>query len=214
MRVTSPESVPGLLDVLARELVDNKYDIKHMIRLILNSRTYQLSSVPNTSNRQDDRFFSHFAPRPMPAQVLLDITDQAAGAQEQFGNFPERARAVQASVPVGNAFLDAFGQSHREFLTDLDPKLEPNLVQTLTMINSPYIENKVRNGAAVNAIVKDAKTNEDLVRGCYERTFCREPRPAELAKAVALLQQITDPKEGAQDLMWALITAREFYFNH
>jgi hypothetical protein len=150
----------------------------------------------------------------MPAQVLLDTIDQASGIQEQFGNFPERARAIQASVPVGNEFLDAFGQSHREFLTDIDPKLEPNLVQTLTMINSPYIENKVRNGTTVNAILKETKTNEELVQACYAHTFCRDPKPAELSRALALLDKIKDRREGAQDLMWALLTAREFYFNH
>jgi hypothetical protein len=214
MRVTSPESVPGLLDALAKLLVDSKYDTKQVTRQILNSRAYQLSSIPNVSNKQDDHFFSHFAPRPMPAQVLLDIVNQATAAREQFTNFPERSRAVQASIPVGNSFLDAFGQSHREFLTDLNPKLEPNLVQTLTMINSNYIENKVRNGAAVAEIVKTTKSDEDLIRACYARTFCRQPNATELTKAQGLLQQAKDRKEGAQDLLWALVTAREFYFNH
>jgi hypothetical protein len=214
MRVTSPESVPGLLDVLAKALVESKYDIKQMTRLILNSRAYQISSIPNSSNKKDDRFFSHFAPRPMPAQVLLDIINQATAAREQFSNFPERSRAVQVSIPVSNTFLDAFGQSHREFLTDIDPKLEPNLVQTLTMINSPYIENKVRNGTTVDEVVKATTTDDDLIKACYLRTFSRLPKPNEVTKAQALLQQAKDRKEGAQDLLWALVTAREFYFNH
>jgi hypothetical protein len=214
MRVTSPESVPGLLDALAQELINNRYDIKQVTRLILNSRIYQLSSIPNASNKQDDRFFSHFAPRPMPAQVLLDIINQATEAREQFSNFPERSRAIQASIPIGNSFLNAFGQSHREFLTDIDPKLEPNLVQTLTMINSPYIENKVRNGAAVDEVVKATTSDDDLIKACYDRTFSRQPKMDELAKARQLLQQAKDRKEGAQDLLWALVTAREFYFNH
>ena len=125
--------------------------------------------------------------KPMPAQALLDMMNQATGAQEQFGNFPERTRAVQAAMPIGNGFLDAFGQSHREFLADIDPKLEPNLVQTLMMINSPYIENKVDNGTTTRTIVKDAKTDEDVVQECYLRTFCRAPTPVEMTKATALI---------------------------
>lgn len=214
MRATTPESVPGLLDALAKELADSKYDIKHVIRLILNSRTYQLSSLPNASNVADDRFFSRYAPRPMPAQVLLDILNQATEVNERFGTYPDRTRAIQASLPINSYFLDSFGQSHRLFLADIDPKLEPNLVQTLQMINSPYIDNKVRGGQAIRAALKDAKTDEDLVRALYLRTFCRAPSPAETVKALALMKKAKDRAEGAQDLLWALVTAREFYFNH
>lgn len=214
MRATTPAAVPGLLETLAAELVQDKYDVKRIIRLILNSRTYQLSSIPNPSNAKDDRFFSHFAPRPMPAQVLLDMLDQATGVHEQFDNFPERAKAVQASLPIGSEFLDAFGQSHREFLADLNPKLEPTLVQTLSMINSPYIESKVRNGTTLRDALKTTKTEGELVQMLYQRTFCRPPSPTELAKATTLLKQTKDRTEGAQDLLWALVTSREFYFNH
>src|SRR5207237_4890663 len=87
MRATTPESVPGLLDALAEELVKTKYDIKQVTKLILNSKTYQFSSVPNESNRLDDRFFSHYQPKAMPAQVLLDMIDQAAGVAEQFDSW-------------------------------------------------------------------------------------------------------------------------------
>lgn len=214
MRATTPESVPGLLDALAAELVEHKYDIKHVIRLILNSRTYQLSAVPNESNQQDDTFFSHYVPRPMPAPALLDMINQAAGATETFGSFPERTRAIQASLPPNNQFLNAFGQSHREFLADIDPKLEPNLVQTLLMINSPYIENKIRAGKAVADVVKNTKTDPELVGTLYRRTFCRPPKPDEEAKALGLLLSEPNRKEAAQDLLWALLSSREFYFNH
>jgi hypothetical protein len=214
MRATTPESVPGLLDALAADLVRSKYDVKHLIRLILNSRTYQLSGVPNPSNEKDDRFFAHFFPRAMPAQALVDMLNQATGAQETFGTFPERTRAIQASLTTPSYFMNAFGQSHREFLADIDPKLEPNLVQTLIMINSPYIENKIRQGGTLREVVAGAQTDEDMVRRLYLRTFCRAPGPAEVARAAALLKGAENRKEAAQDLLWALVTSREFFFNH
>jgi len=214
MRATTPESVPGLLDALAKELVDHKYDMKYLTRLILNSRTYQLSAVPNASNEKDDRFFSHYFPKAMPAEALVDAVNQATGAPEAFGSFPERSRAVQAEIPNNSQFLSAFGQSHREFLADIDPKLEPNLVQTLMMINSPYIENKIRKGTTVNNEVARNDSDENLVKALYMRTFCRAPNPTELSKSVALLKQVPDRHEGAQDLLWALLSAREFFFNH
>ena len=214
MRATTPESVPGLVDALAQEFIANKYDVKYLIRLILNSRTYQAASLPNTSNALDDTFFSRAMPRPMPPQVLLDIINQASGAKEQFGSFPEQAKATQAPLQMNNYFLDAFGRSHREFLADINPQLEPNLVQTLHMINSDYIDRKARDGVTVREIMKDKVTDEDVVKQMFLRTFSRPPSSAETAKAVAILKTISDKKEGATDLMWALLSSREFYFNH
>jgi hypothetical protein len=214
MRATSPESVPGLLDVLAKELISDQYDMKQVIKLILNSRTYQLTSLPNGSDARDDRFFSHFMPKAMPAQALLDMLNQATGAKEQFGSFPERTKAVQAAMPINNGFLDAFGESHRDFLADIDPKLEPNLVQTLMMINSPYVDGKVRSGISVAAALDHADTDEELVTNLYLRTFSREPTALELARSVPLIKKAKDRREGAQDLLWALVTSREFFFNH
>jgi len=214
MRATTPENVPGLLDALAKELVDSKYDMKHVISLILNSRAYQVSAKANETNVADDRYFSRFLPRPMPAQVLLDMLDQATGVHEQFTSWPERSRAIQTAVPVGNYFLDAFGQSHREFLADIDPKLEPNLVQTLHMINSPYINDKVRGGTTVDETIKGAKDDSEVLNRLFMKAVGREPNEAERAKATIAFSENKDKREAVQDILWALITSREFYFNH
>lgn len=214
MRATTPESVPGLLDALAKEFIDNKYDIKHMIRLILNSRTYQISAIPNDTNSRDDRFFSHFMPKAMPAQAMLDVLNQVTGAKETFGAFPERTRAVQSALPINNNFLSSFGESHRDFLADIDPKLEPNLVQTLLMINSPYVDGKIRSGNTISAVLDHSETGEDIVKNMYMRAFSRPPNPTEISKSVEIMAKAKDRREGAQDLLWALTTAREFFFNH
>ena len=214
MRATTPENVPGLLDALSTELVGHKYDMKYLIRLILNSRAYQESGKSNETNVADDRYFSRFLPRPMPAQALLDMINQATGVKEQFTSFPDRARAIQTMVPVGNYFLDSFGQSHRDVLADIDPKLEPNLVQTLHMINSPYINDKIRNGSAIDEAIKGSKSDSETLSRLFVRALGREPTPTESAKTMPTLSENKDKKEAAQDIMWALLTSREFYFNH
>lgn len=214
MRATTPENVPGLLDALASELINSKYDMKHVIELILNSRAYQVSAKANETNVADDRYFSRFLPRPMPAQVLLDMINQATGVKEQFTSWPERSKAIQIAFPVGNYFLDAFGQSHREFLADIDPKLEPNLVQTLHMINSPYINDKVSHGSATSEAIKGAKDDSEVLDRLFVRTLGREPTPAERAKALQTFSETREKQEAAQDVLWALLTSREFYFNH
>ncbi len=214
MRATTPENVPGLLDALSTELVSSKYDIKQVVKLILNSRAYQESAKANDTNVADDRYFSRFLPRPMPAQALLDMINQASGVHEQFTSWPERSRAIQIDFPSGNYFLDAFGQSHREFLADIDPKLEPNLVQTLHMINSPYINDKVRNGTAVDEALKGAKDDDETLNRLFFRVLGREPTPAERAKTLPAISASKNKRDGAQDVLWALLTSREFYFNH
>ncbi len=214
MRATTPSSVPGLLTALSAEFVRSGYNMRHMIRLILNSRTYQLSSLPNHTNLLDEQFFSHFVAHPMPAQVLLDMVNEATGSRRQYGAFPDRSLAIQASFPVKTPFTNAFGVSHREFLTDLDPQLDPNLMQCLTMINSPQLESKVNYGSTVRLALADTQTGPQLVKYLYLRTFCRAPTPAEVTKCVTLIQQAKTRAAGAEDLLWALISAREFYFNH
>jgi hypothetical protein len=213
MRATTPPSVPGLLDALAKDFVGHKYDAKHTIRVILNSRTYQTASDATATNALDDRFFSHFYPRPMMGQVLLDTLNQATGSNDRFGDFPVETKAAQLTLPVGSYFLDTFGRSHREFLAELEPKVEPTLVQTLHILNSPYIDNKVKaNGGTVAALLKQKMADEELVTALYLKTVCRPPTAKEAAAALAYLKAATNRAEGVQDLMWALISAREFYF--
>ena len=214
MRSTYPESVPGLLDALAGELINRKYDVKQIIRLILTSRTWQLSSLPNSSNLLDDRYFSRSYPRPMPAQVFLDMVNQATGAKETFSSYAERASAVQAAAPISNYFLDSFGQSHREYLADLNPKLEPNIVQTLHMINSSYIDNKIRGGGTMGESLKANPKEAGLIKALYLKTLSRPPTPAEIARETAIMGKAKDRNSAAQDLLWALVSSREFYFNH
>ncbi len=214
MRATTPSSVPGLLEALAKDFTDNKYDLKHTIRLILNSKTYQASSEVNATNTLDNQFFSHFYPRPMLGQILLDNLNLATGSTERFGDFPSDIRASQLSLPVGSFFMDCFGRSQREFLAELEPKNEPTLVQVLHVLNSNYVDQKVRagNGTVALLLQDKALTDDALVKKLYLRTLSRLPSTTEL---VAALKHITtSPKrdEAVQDLMWALISSREFYF--
>jgi len=212
MRETTPETVPGLLDALAKEFVEKGYDVKHVVRLILNSRSYQLQAQANDTNALDDRFFSHFYPRPMPAAVLLDVVNQATGVQERLTAFP-MTRAVELPLPTSNYFLSVFGQSHREYLTELDPRLEPNLVQTLHLMNSSYINGKINNGTSTRELARDKGMEDaEVVRQAFRRTLCREPSAAEMDVCLAALPKSKNREEWLRDVMWALIASREFLF--
>lgn len=211
MRDTTPESVPGLLDALAREFIRTGYDIKGLVRLMLNSRSYQLSSLPNPTNELDDRFYSRFYPRPMLAQVMLDVLNQASGISERLTPFP-LTRAVELPIPTNNFFLNVFGQSHRLYLTDLDPRLEPNLVQTLHLMNSSYVNGKIRGGQWVREAAKSMGGEAELVRRTFIRTLCREPLKTELDAAMAIRPTAKNRQEWLEDLVWSILASREFLF--
>ena len=213
MRATTPPSVEGLLEALADAFVQSGFDTKHVIRLILNSRTYQLSAEPNETNHLDDRFFSRFYPRPMMAQILLDVLNDVTETEEKYGRYPAGTRSVELPLPVSSRFLSLYGRSSREFLGDLDPKLEPTLTQALHMINSSYIHKKLRSsGGVLTRLIKEKPNNRELINELYLTTLSRFPTDTEFGIAKSYLVESPKRRPGSEDLLWALISSREFIF--
>ena len=213
MRATTPPSVEGLLEALADDFVQSGFDTKHVIRLIFNSRTYQLSAEPNETNQLDDRFFSRFYPRPMMAQILLDVVNDVTETTEKYGRYPIGKRSVELPLPVSSRFLSLYGRSGREFLGDLDPKLEPTLTQALYMINSRDVHQKLRKSDGVlTRLLKAKLNNRELVTELYLITLSRFPTDTELQTAKTYLAESPKRRAGSEDLLWALISSREFIF--
>ena len=213
MRATTPSSVEGLLEALADDFVQSGFDTKHIIRRILNSRTYQLSAEPNETNQLDDRFFSRFYPRPMIAQVLLDVLNDVTGTREKYGRYPMGTRSVELPLPVSSRFLSLYGRSSREFLGDLDPKLEPTLAQALHMINSNYVHKKLKSSSgSISRLLQTELDNRELITEFYLSTLSRFPTDAEFETAEAYIAESPERRSGSEDLLWALISSRAFLF--
>jgi hypothetical protein len=218
MRATTPASVEGLLEALAEEFIRSGYDTKHIIKLMLNSRTYQLSAAPNETNELDDRFFSRFMPRPLMAQVLLDVLNDVTGTSEKYGRYPTGFRSVEVELPVNSRFLNLFGRSDREFLGNLDPLLEPTLTQALHIINSSYVNGKLKDRNGTITQLLEPKSGEklqpaELVTELYLMTLSRHPTEAELKTATTHLADNDTRRDDTEDLLWALISSRSFLFN-
>ncbi len=223
LRPSNPPSNPQLLDYLARELVDHKYDMKHIYRLILNSRTYQLSSQGNDANRNDAAFFSHYVVKRLPAEQLLDALLQAGETTETFSSIiPEPYtrlidfRAVQLTDgSVGNPFLELFGRPPRDTPYESERCSQISMRQTLTLFNSSDIDRKVNNSARLKRLIQEKKTDAQVIEELYLAALSRFPTPDELQKVGQYLGK--DPKarmQAAQDLLWAIFNTREFLFNH
>ena len=147
IRETNPASNPELPTICRGEFVERKFDVKHVIRQMLTSRLYQLSSEPGSDNRYDRQNFARYYARRMPAEVFLDAVDQATGTKTNFGNISANARAVDLPHEgFGSYFLDTFDRPKRVSVCECERSSGATLAQVLLLANSDEIENKLSSG--------------------------------------------------------------------
>lgn len=215
MRVTNPPSNPELLDRLAKEMVDYQFDQKHLMATIMKSRTYSLSSEPTEQNKTDHQNYARYTPHRLSAETLLDAIDKVTGTQEKFDGLPLGTRAIELpdeSVP--SYFLKVFGRSMRETACECEKSYAPNLSQILHLMNSPELQAKISNNKGrLAAMLKENKTNEEILYEFYLLAFGREPRTTEMKDALEILEG-KDRKTTLEDFLWMFLNSKEFLFNH
>ncbi len=216
MRATNPPSNPELLDALAKDFIAHKFDQKHLLRTIMNSHAYQLSSEATRANKRDDMFHSHFLVRRLTAEQLFDAVNSVTQTQDKFTGLPLGTRAIQLPDPAVNSyFLDTFGRAARQINCECERSSEPNMSQALHLMNSDFIQGKLTNGnGRAQRLLKENKTNREIIEEFYFVTFSRPPLDDELEIADEIITKAPSRKEGVEDLLWALINSREFIFNH
>jgi hypothetical protein len=219
-RSTNPPSNPELLDALTRDFVAHRYDVKHLIGVICTSVAYGLSSVPNESNKDDVQSFARYYPRRLPAEVLLDAFGQVLQAPTKFksvaGDFPRGTRAIDLpDEAVPSHFLDVFGRPARNSACECERVDAPALGQTLELISSAEIQEKLTaDRGYVAQLADNQKSHDDNVSAIFLRVFARPPRDRERAAAVKFLEAQSNRKEAYASLLWSLLATNEFLFNH
>jgi hypothetical protein len=216
LRVTNPPSNPELLDALAQDFIKHKFDLKHLIRSIMTSSTYQLSSEPHAGNSHDKQSYARAYPRRLPAEVLLDAISTMTGVGENFGGLPKGTRAIQLpDEGVGSYFLDVFGRPTRESACECERPREANLAQALHLLNSGEVQNKIASAnGRIALMLKAKKKDAEIVEELYLLAFSRLPRPEEMQSVLAYVVGESDRKAALEDLLWALLNTKEFLFNH
>ena len=226
----NPPTNARLLDALAKDFIDHHYDIRHIERTILNSRTYQTSSVPNETNRFDKVNFARAYVRPMLAEVVVDVVNDALGTTETY-NFAakndEAAKALDGrrmteigSSRMNNAnlayALRIFGRPPRTTACDCERAMEPALPQTLYRMTDPGLLQKMRDPKnRVAVLVKDkSKTDDAVLDELFLATLTRHPRPDEVATFHEHRSTTSDRTAAFTDAVWALLNTREFILNH
>ena len=217
MRVTNPASNPQLLNGLAQHFIDQKFDIKDLIRTICTSSVYQLSSEPNLWNEKDKQNFSRYYPKRLNAEVLLDAVNQVTSTSTNFSGVPVGTRATQLPDNGFNSyFLTVFGRPESSSACECERSSEANLAQSLHLLNSSEIQGKLTAGNARAAKLSGDKKrgHQAKVRELYLLTFSREPSSEETNIATKYLEKAKDVKLAYEDIVWALINTKEFLFNH
>jgi hypothetical protein len=220
MRVTNPPSNPELLDALAKELVDHKYSLKHLVATICKSRTYQLSAVPNDFNKHDKQTYARYYPKRMGAEVLFDAVCQVTNSPTAFAGLPQDKHAPKRAIMLPDEsfqsyFLDVFGRPQRISSCECERVSEANLAQALHLLNSDEVNNKLAaaNGRA-DLFIKDARPDPEKVEDLFLWAFARKPNENDMKVALAhIAKHEKDKKIAYQDLLWSLINSKEFVFN-
>jgi len=220
MRVTNPASNPELLDALAKDLTDNKYSLKHLVRTICKSRTYQLSAVPNEFNKHDKQTYARFYPRRMSAEVLFDAVCQVTGSPSGFGGLPQDRHAPRRAIMLpdesfSSYFLDVFGGPQRLRACECERVSEANLAQALHLLNSDEIQNKLsQGGGRAEKMAKDPRPDAEKVQELFMWAFAHKPSADQLNLALAHIgQHPNDKKSAYENILWALLNTKEFVFN-
>jgi hypothetical protein len=216
-RVSNPPSNGPLLEALAREFTDHGYSVKHILRVILNSRTYQASSITTPTNARDERHFARALPRRLTAEQAMDAIAEVTGVSDRFGNRPKGTRAVQLrDSRMGAYFLEVFGRPKREINCACERDMGPNLSQSLHLINSPNLNGKLTSADGHLAhLIKAGESDLDIINDLYLATLSRYPGPTEVHVALRQVRESKEPRAAAlEDILWALVNTEEFLYNH
>jgi len=221
MRVTNPPSNPELLDALAKELIDNRFSLKHLVKVIVKSRTYQLSSTPNDYNRHDKQNYARYYPRRMSAEVLFDAVNQVAGSPAGFGGLPTDRHAPHRAIMLPDEsfpsyFLDVFGRPQRISACECERVSEANLAQALHLLNSDEVQGKLsRPNGRADAMARDTtKPDAEKVDELFLWAFARKPTDDQREIALAhIAKHAMNKRVAYENILWALLNTKEFVFN-
>ncbi|QDU94668.1 DUF1549 and DUF1553 domain-containing protein [Lignipirellula cremea] len=226
-RETNPPANPELLDALAEEFIRQEFDLRSLVRMIMNSRTYQLSSEPNETNAGDTHHFSHATVRRLTAEQLLDAQSSVLGAAAEFAGYESGIRAGQLpgvyrvqprevdGQKPGDRFLRVFGKPARQLGCECERSNETTLSQTFALISGDSLHQRLT--SEENRLAEWAsseRTNATIIDELFWSALSRPPTASEQAACAAALEMGEDRLPVLQDLAWAVMNSKEFLFRH
>ncbi len=227
VRATNPASNEELFTAVTRDFVTRGFDLKHLMRTILNSATYQLASDANATNQADNKYYSKYILKRLPAEVLADAMSQVTGVPTAYPGMPAGTRALQLpDVRIQSQFLDVFGRPARIICDAGERSSDPSIAQALHVINGDTLNKKLMAADGVVALLaKLGLSDSRIVDQMYLSAFSRFPSDEERTRVLQQLGEARAVKgtpdaarearrRAIEDMAWALLTSKEFLFNH
>ena len=216
MRSTNPPSNAQLLEALADYFVEQDYDAKQLMRLIMTSRLYQLSSVPTVENAADRRFYSHYYVKRLAAEPLLDAVDDVTQVRTKFKSLPLGTRAIELpDAEYPNYFLNTFAKPKRASVCECERSPHESLTQALHTLNGEIVSSKIADKKGRIARLLQAKADEvTIIDELFLAALARPPSQAEQSWSLQKLKEVESPQEGFEDILWALLNSKQFLFVH
>ena len=231
LRASNPESNPALMKGLCESLVEHKYDLKALMREIMNSETYQRSSTVEEGNRGDRKYFSRYYPKRLMVEVIHDAIASVTAVPSEFNKvvflggdrndtkfYPKGTKAIQLfDSSVESNFLKTFGRNQRRITCECERSDEPSVIQALHLNNGETLNTKLAQGGGIidQWIEKHGDDDKKIIRSAFVRTLCREPSESEVEALARELSQNREERHVVlEDFLWSLMTSREFLFNY
>jgi len=227
VREANASSNEELFAALIKDFVDHKFDVKHLIRTIMNSGVYQLSSDTNSTNQYDGVYYSKYNVRRLPGEVILDAMSQVTGVPTAFPNYPGGTRALQLpDTQVRSQFLTVFGRPNRVICDASERSVDPSIAQALHVINGDTLNKKLSaSDGAIALFMKLGLSDSRILDHLFLSAYSRYPTDAERQVSMESLAKARQVKGSAEaqkdarrqaieDMLWAMLTSKEFLFNY
>lgn len=225
IRPDNPPVHPEVLTYLKAELLKSDYDLRHIYRLILNSRTYQQSSIPRSNHRDAEALFAQYPVRRLDAEVLIDALCWISGTRESYSSaipepftfIPEENRSIElADGSITSQFLEMFGRPARDTGLHSERNNEPTGAQRLHLLNSTHVQNKIERSSRLSGLTKTAKGKRPvLINLIYLNILSRYPTQPEFMAAEKYFgTKGISSRQATSDLAWALVNTKEFLYRH
>jgi DNA-directed RNA polymerase subunit M/transcription elongation factor TFIIS len=223
IRPDNPPSNPDLLAHLEQELIAARYDLKHLYRLILNSKTYQLSCIAASEHPEAAAQFASYPVRRLEAEVLIDAICQITGTTERYSSpipepftyLPQGYRAISLpDASITSTFLDMFGRPPRDTGLESERNNTITAAQRLHLLNSSHIQRKIEKGPRLATIFNSGKDSKFMAKELYLAILSRYPTPKEQLDVAEYISGGPRGRSPAMDIAWALINSAEFICRH